>query len=734
VAASVRNSIRIVVFVTAVLIALLFADHAAHADDAPAPASTPAPDSGGTPPADTVVTPPPTSADAPAPDATPPSTAPASAPDPAPVTAAEPPPDVTAQPAPDGSTAAPAPAGSPSWSATPGAESAGASSDGATGTGTHSTQTALVGTDGTALADTGSNAAGSSAPPGIGSPSVPGGTSAGVQTGGAQGQGSIDQSGISQTVNAVVTEDGHVVVIQVAVVVNIGIGLAGSGGNIASAESASPPRTVSSVAMIVGSESAGAGTGPTPATISTGSSTATGNTGTTKVTQSIVLTGNDVASQLAAVLNIGVGVSNSGLNFALAAVSGDSSGGPSSLTFVTMGGGSSISAGPSSALGNRSTSAVFQIVTVSASGNGSLLVIQRAIIVNFGLALANSGLNVAGGGALDVAMPDPAAAQELLLMLLDPGTAAPASVGAPDAAGAGQLSIGTGGALAIGNDTTTGIRQQVSGSVSGDETARAIQDAWVGNFGIGVANSGANGAAAGPSGIDAASLDAARGALQAFLAGLTGLGDPLQGLDANFQLGANLLQLHGDVAGTESLLGIAEPGTEIGPDDASVVVRQVTAVLNIGLALGESGHNVAVAGSHATTLAGPGSTAVASTTITTGDALAVGNHFAATVCQAIGDTVTCAAPTPPVDEKPPGPVVKPGGGPQTPPVTPVSTPPAAPPSSTNPFTAPDVPVRAATISTLPFTGSPIGAELAAGSGLLIAGMLLARRRRTRARV
>ena len=99
----------------------------------------------------------------------------------------------------------------------------------------------------------------------------------------------------------------------------------------------------------------------------------------------------------------------------------------------------------------------------------------------------------------------------------------------------------------------------------------------------------------GSRGIDAASLDAARGALQAFLAGLTGLGDPLQGLDANFQLGANLLQLHGDVSGTESLLGIAEPGTEVDPDDAAVVVRQVTAVLNIGIALGDSGHNVAIA-------------------------------------------------------------------------------------------------------------------------------------------
>ncbi len=124
----------------------------------------------------------------------------------------------------------------------------------------------------------------------------------------------------------------------------------------------------------------------------------------------------------------------------------------------------------------------------------------------------------------------------------------------------------------------------------------------------------------GLTGIDASSLAAARGALQAFLAGLTGLGDPLQGLDGTVPARVDLLQLHGDVSGTESLLGVAEPGTAIGPDDAAVVVRQVTAVLNIGLSIGDSGHNVATAessGTDGTLVAGRGA-AVATTKITTG--------------------------------------------------------------------------------------------------------------------
>jgi hypothetical protein len=481
--------------------------------------------------------------------------------------------------------------------------------------------------------------------------------------------------------------------------------------------------------MIVGNESSGAGTGPTPVRINTGTANSTGNTGTTQVTQSIVLTGNDVASQLAAVLNIGVGVSNSGLNFALASVSGNNSGTPSSVTFVTMGGGSSIGAGPATALGNRSTSAVFQVVTVTASGNGSLLVVQRAIIVNFGLALANSGHNVAGGSAISAALPDTTAAQQLLLMLLAPGGSGADAVSAVSGSG-GTIAISSGGAHAIGNDTTTGIHQQVTGSVTGEETARAIQDAWVGNFGLGVANSGGNGAASGLAGIDAASLNAARGALQAFLAGLTGVGDPVQGLDGTFQLGSNLLQLHGDVSGTESLLGITEPGTEISADDASVVVRQVTAVLNIGLAIGDSGHNVAVSEARSDTLGtgtGPERVAVATTTISTGDALAVGNDFVTTVCQTIGDAVACAAPEP--EPEPPPVVDEPDSEPVVHPAGEILAPPSNPPA--DPFSPPAAPVRA-TVPTLPFTGAPIGAELAAGSGLLIAGMLMARRRRTKA--
>ena len=64
-----------------------------------------------------------------------------------------------------------------------------------------------------------------------------------MQTGNATGTRlGRPQRHLRRPVNATVTENGQVVVVQVAIIVNIGIGVAGSGGNVAGASSAHPPR------------------------------------------------------------------------------------------------------------------------------------------------------------------------------------------------------------------------------------------------------------------------------------------------------------------------------------------------------------------------------------------------------------------------------------------------------------------------------------------------------------
>ena len=369
-------------------------------------------------------------------------------------------------------------------------------------------------------------------------------------------------------------------------------------------------------------------------------------------------------------------------------------------------------------------------MTVSASGNGSLLVIQRAIIVNFGLALANSGLNVAGGGALNAALPDPAAAQQLLLMLLGSGGAAPGAALTGGGGGGGPITIGTGDADAIGNDTKTGIHQRSTARSPATRPRRRSRTRGSATSASAIANSGGNGAAARAR----AASTPPRSRPRAARCGRSSPGSPgsatrSRGSTRASSSAANLLQLHGDVSGTESLLGITEPGTEVDADDASVVIRQVTAVLNIGhrpRRLGPQHRGLGHRGDGTTTRSAGPARPWPPPTITTGDATAVGSHFAATVCQAIGD----ARGLRPRDADPPDPPNA-ARAPEPPVVVPEVHEPEAPPvrqraghrrSASRP---PDPCPRPC-----PFTGSPIGAELAAGSGLLIAGMLMARRRRT----
>ena len=123
----------------------------------------------------------------------------------------------------------------------------------------------------------------------------------------------------------------------------------------------------------------------------------------------------------------------------------------------------------------------------TASADGTLTITQRAVVVNFGAGIANTGVNAAGG-------TDPTALiiQALvvaLLAMLEP-SATTSTVSATSAAalaasgGSGTALVGTGTAIAAGNTTSTSITQLASGNVSGSQQASAEQNAAVGNFGL----------------------------------------------------------------------------------------------------------------------------------------------------------------------------------------------------------------------------------------------------------
>jgi LPXTG-motif cell wall-anchored protein len=361
-----------------------------------------------------------------------------------------------------------------------------------------------------------------------------------------------------------------------------------------------------------------------------------------------------------------------------------------------------------------------QIVTVTADDNGSITVTQRAVIVNFGLALANSGGNVAASALSAVPEVQRTVIEGLIAALfgLDPAVLF----------GGGSAAIGTGQANATGNQSQSSVLQQVTGGVDGDETATADQSAWIGNFGAALANSGINGAAGSVAVLpDGSPIASAEAMIARFLQLLT---DPSQlqlgntELSSALNLGSALLDVHGDIDATEVLAGLDE-GEAWETSEGGIRIRQITGVLNIAIALANSGDNVAISGTVGAdpqTHEGVAGQVTGKAMILTGPVDVIGQRASTVVCQIIGedDSICPTADvddddvvTPPVTPLPPGP----------PPVTP---PPAPTEVGETPVLVRERPVEA---GSLPRTGAPLTLQALLGLALTGGGVLVTRRTR-----
>lgn len=448
-----------------------------------------------------------------------------------------------------------------------------------------------------------------------------------VGTGSSGAVGNQDRSSIQQGIVAVVTEDGRIEILQVALIVNIGIGWANSGDNVGIGNLASNT-------IFTGPGGGGGGTsvGLNGANgvvgIGSGNATVVGNTGSTTITQLAAILGGDRSIQLGRVLNVGLGIGNSGANVGIGNVAGSLiytaqgglgvRGADSASTNMSTGIGT-VASGRADALGNRSTSSIIQMIMANAADSGRLSLAQRAVIVNFGLGFANSGLNAAIGNASanTIALQQESMARSLVMALLSSfgGPGAPASMGLTSgglsSGGAGTGGTATaantatgsavvlsGGASAVGNDTLSGILQDLRGAVSGNAIAMGSQEAAIGNFGAAIANTGVNVAFGNlaSSSIAMGQLTQASASIQSFLALLANPGGAFDEQSDDFSssvdLGSALLEVFGDISATEMLLGIDEGEADVA-DAAGIVVRQVTGVLNIGIALSNSGDNTA---------------------------------------------------------------------------------------------------------------------------------------------
>ena len=208
---------------------------------------------------------------------------------------------------------------------------------------------------------------------------------------------------------------------QEATTVNVGIGVSNTGGNaaIGNASTNNAGATQNATARATGAGDAVAvntantsNTSNGSASINTGNAGSTGNQATNNTSQ--VLNADDTGGQPVIVdqtndtFNIGIAVSNTGLNLGLGNISqntvsadqtadaettgaGDAVATNTSNALNNSNGSSSIITGNANALGNGATNNSVQVV--DADGSDLVVVDQTVTTVNFGLGFANSGLN-----------------------------------------------------------------------------------------------------------------------------------------------------------------------------------------------------------------------------------------------------------------------------------------------------------------------------------------------------
>jgi hypothetical protein len=302
--------------------------------------------------------------------------------------------------------------------------------------------------------------------------------------------------GVALTIAMASASSAQEVAVQDAEVTNVGVAVANTGGNVAVGNASDNEATTDQDAngLVAANVADTSNTSNGTASITTGAAKATGNESSTAVSQSV--TGGDgdgvtVAVQEADVVNAGAAVANSGGNIAVGNASdnvADTNQEADGLIAVNTAGTSNssdgtamIHTGNAYATGNSSTTGIAQHVDAG-DGDGLLVAVQDAEVVNVGFAAANSGLNAALGNVSDNTATTDQDADGLLAF-----NAADTSNSSD-----GTAIIHTGNASATGNRSVTGIAQGVSSDDCDDGLEVVWQQASVLNLGAAFANSGFN--------------------------------------------------------------------------------------------------------------------------------------------------------------------------------------------------------------------------------------------------
>jgi hypothetical protein len=600
---------------------------------------------------------------------------------------------------------------------------------------------------------------------------------ASIDTGNADAWGNVSGTVVNQSSANYIGGDGFIVPVQTADVNNIGVGVANSGLNEAtgnftnSAMVAEVPAEATAVTAGDGDDTAIAGnfgsatnTSDGTAEITTGDACAAGNNSTTYITQNagsgIEGDGFIVPIQSADVNNIGVGIANSGLNQATGnRAVGDASMSavvPQAAIAVTPGpgddlvtasndaqasnsrsGSAAIHTGAANAEGNRSATGVTQTSNAYLAGTGFVVPVQTADVDNVGVAIANSGLNEATGnfslGEMTAVTPQAAIA---IAPLGGDDTAIAANRANASNSTDGDATITTGDACAAGNVAANVINQNSAVYAPDAAFVVTIQDADILNAGVGIANSGLNGATGNRTIGDMAAVTP-----QVALAVATGGGDDTA-IANNIASASNstngsvdISTGHADATGNWATNGVSQEAHVYADTPLNVTVQNL-ALNNLGVGIANTGLNEAT-GHHtigdsiavspqvaeadadgdlaiANNIGETSNASDGSVDIATGNATATGNQASNLSCQATNGVCPDLA-FPPLPD-PLCPCHRDEEVPEQPEV---------PEEDVEAPRVPGVPGEQ-----LPVTGGPLAAQAALGLLLVILGAALRRRRLT----
>ena len=414
------------------------------------------------------------------------------------------------------------------------------------------------------------------------------GTATLLRTGNALAVGNLGENEVLQVIEVLVVDGGTVRIEQIAIIVSVGSARAHTGGNVVAA---------------------GGDDDRVTASVITGNAVAIGNASFTDIDQRLALEGGPgqtiTAEQFALIEHTGVAYAASGANQAIAGSAG---------TSVT--GSSVTSTGYAYAIGNLSEVSIHQGGVAAASGDAWVSSEQHATVVNRGVAVADTGGNLAstpsGGGSLE-----------------------------------------TGVAIAEGSVSVNDVEQRATAVAAGGATVEMRQGALVLNLGVAMARTGGN----------------HLGAASATEGEAAGTGhDPMAFAGFEEALLSIVLADSTDLAGLGSLLqrllsaALEEPielwshwsdATTTSWEDEEhatfVELIQRALVFDLGRAWVESGANLVAEAAHDLAT----SDAVrdrALAEIRTGDALAIGNLSIVEVCQRMG--LNTDPPSPPCRPQP----------------------------------------------------------------------------------